>query len=193
MFLSICDDMHMRFSDILFWVSFFCSSIFLLWYQQDKHHINGLSWAQGHWYEWLNISYQPRLHINHRLKIRFNSEEKYLGEIVFDNPHSLKYPWLVLTNFAFKQSLTFLVCYNRYNWTCSTSLSSIETNCFQDNISGTFDMSDPVLTFPVSWLQSGNQYLFVLEVSASGLESGNTTQVIDIHGDALEWVNVCCQ
>lgn len=102
------------------------------------------------------------------------------------NPHSLKYPSLVLTNFAFKQSLTFLVCYNRYNWTCSTSLSSIETDCFQDNISGTFDMSDPVLTFPVSWLQSGNQYLFVLEVSASGLESGNTTQVIDIHGDALE-------
>lgn len=47
-------------------------------------------------------------------------------------------------------------------------------------------MSDPVLTFPVSWLQSGSQYLFVLEVSASGLESGNTTQVIDIHGDALE-------
>lgn len=115
------------------------------------------------------------------------------GKLYFYNPHSLKYPWLVLTNFAFKQSLTFLVCYNRYNWTCSTSLSSIETNCFQDNISGTFDMSDPVLTFPVSWLQSGNQYLFVLEVSASGLESGNTTQVIDIHGDALEWVNVCCQ
>lgn len=175
MFLSIYDDMHMRFGDILFWISFFCSSIFLLWYQQDKHHINGLSWAQGHWYEWLNVSYQPRLHINHCFKIRFNSEEKYLGEIVF------------------KQSLTFLVCYNRYNWTCSTSLSSIETNCFQDNISGTFDMSDPVLTFPVSWLQSGNQYLFVLELSASGLESGNTTQVIDIHGDALEWVNVCCQ
>lgn len=126
------------------------------------------------------------IHIYHRFKIRFNSEEKYLGEIVFDNPHSLKYPRLVLTNFAFKQSLTFLVCYNRYNWTCSTSLSSIEANCFQDNISWTFDMSDPVLTFPVSWLQSGNQYLFVLEVSASGLESGNTTQVIDIHGDALE-------
>lgn len=160
MFLSICDDMHMRFGDILFRISFFCSFIFLLWYQQDKHHINGLSWGQGHWYE--------------------------RGGIVLDNPHSLKYPWLVLTNFAFKQSLTFLVCYNRYNWTCSTSLSSIEANCFQDNISGTFDMSDPVLTFPVSWLQSGNQYLFVLEVSASGLESGNTTQVIDIHGDALE-------
>lgn len=27
-----------------------------------------------------------------RFKIRFNSEEKYLGEIVFDNPHSFKYP-----------------------------------------------------------------------------------------------------
>ncbi|XP_048754124.2 polycystic kidney disease protein 1-like 1 isoform X3 [Ostrea edulis] len=68
----------------------------------------------------------------------------------------------------------------RFNWTCSTSQNNIEEQCFHDNVSLTFNMADPVWTFPVTWLQSGQQYLFILTVSADDLEPQNATQVIEV-------------
>lgn len=50
----------------------------------------------------------------------------------------------------------------------------------------TFDMTDPVLTFPVAWLQKGKQYLFVLEVSVEGVRSENATQVIEVGDNILQ-------
>ncbi|XP_061185531.1 polycystin-1-like protein 1 [Saccostrea echinata] len=66
----------------------------------------------------------------------------------------------------------------RFNWTCSVSLTNIEESCFLDH--KTLDTTNPVLTFPAAWLETGKQYLFILNVSSEGLASQNRTQVIEV-------------
>lgn len=92
--------------------------------------------------------------------------------------------WIFVQSSNQKRALTLI--FFRYNWTCSTSLSYIEKNCFNENTTLTFDMTDPVLTFPVAWLQKGKQYLFVLEVSVEGVGSENATQVIEVADNILQ-------